>query len=434
MYNLISFLGMLGLIGFGILVSENRKKINYKIIFYGVVIQFLIALMIFQVPLGKIFFQFLNSVVIHILGAANSGSQFLFGRLALAPGMNSAAGEGSLGFYLAFQVFPIIIFFSSLMSLLYYYNIIQKLISLFSKIFNKYLNISGAESLSASANIFVGIESGLMIKSYLKKMTRSEITLVLTASMATVASNVLALYVFSMQNVFPSIAGHLISASLLSAPAAIVFAKLLCPETKTPQTMGKVVKINLEKDDSFFDAVINGSMTGLKMITGIAALLIAVLGLVALGDILLGGVSTIINNVFSTDINITIAGILSLIFYPFTLLLGVNIQDAYELSKILGERVVLTEVASYFHLSAAFDQGLITDKRTVFIGSYALCGFAHFASLAIFIGGYSVLAPNQKSVLTSVGFKALLAANLACLLSAAIAGVFYTPDIYLFTN
>ncbi len=431
-YNLISFVGIFVLIGLAWLFSTNRRNVNFRIIIWALVIQFVFAAFVFLVPAGAKVFLYLNDVVVKVLGSASAGAEFLFGRLALPPGTENQYGESSLGFFLAFQALPTIIFFSALMSIFYYYNIMQRVIKGFSYAFTKLMNISGAESLSAASNIFVGIESALTIKPYLPDMTRSEICTILTAGMATVSSNILALYVFSLQNQFPTIAGHLISASILSAPAAVVMSKLLVPEDETPKTLGTNVDPYSEKEGSLFEAIINGAESGVKLIIGIVALLIAILGLVALLDLILGGVGTHINSFIGMDIDWSLKGFMGYLFYPLTLIIGIPYSDAYTISKIIGERTIVTEVVSYNNLAYAIENGLLKDPRSQVITAYALCGFAHIASMAIFVGGVAALAPSRKKDIAAMGLRALVAATLACLMTACIAGVFFTQKSILF--
>jgi concentrative nucleoside transporter, CNT family len=278
-YNLISFLGIFVLLAAAWLLSSNKRNINFRVIIWGIGLQLVFGAFVFLLPAGAKFFLYLNDIVVVVLDSASAGAEFIFGRLALPPGTTNDQGEGSLGFFLAFQAFPTIIFFSALISILYYYNIMQHVIKGFAHVFTRTMRISGAESLSAASNVFVGIESLLTIKPYLDKMTRSELCTVLTVGMATVSSNILALYVFSLQSQFPTIAAHLISASILSAPAALVMSKILLPEDSVPETLGMKVDPYFERDGSLFEAVINGSESGVRLIIGIVALLIAVLGL-----------------------------------------------------------------------------------------------------------------------------------------------------------
>ena len=287
------------------------------------------------------------------------------------------------------------------------------------------MKISGAESLSVASNIFVGIESAFTIRPFLNTMTASELCTVLTAGMATVASNVLAIYIFTLKEYFPTIAGHLISASILSAPAAIVMSKILLPENETPQTLGENIELSHEKENSLFEAIINGAYAGLKLIFGIVALLLAILGLVALFDLFLGWTGGRINFLLGLNIDWTLKGLLGYLFYPVVFILGAPSSEAFTVSKIIGERAILTEVTAYQDLAMAISNGFIKDPRTIVVTTYALCGFAHVASLAIFVGGISALAPNKTQVLAAIGFRSLVAATLACLLTAAVAGTFY---------
>lgn len=430
-YNLVSFTGIFILMGLAWLFSSNRRNVNYRVIIWALVIQFIFAAFIFLVPVGAKVFLYLNDVVVKVLDSASAGSEFLFGRLALPPGTQNEYGEDSLGFFFAFQALPTIIFFSALVSILYYYNIMQRVIKSFSYAFTKLMRISGAESLSAASNIFVGIESSLTIKPYLDKMTRSELCTVLTAGMATVSSNILALYVFSLQNQFPTIAGHLISASILSAPAAVVMSKLLVPEDGVPETLGTNVDPHYDKDGSLFESIINGAENGVKLIIGIVALLIAILGLVALLDLMVGGVGVHINNFVGINIDWSLKGFMGYLFYPLTLIIGIPYTDAYTISKIIGERTIVTEVVSYKDLAYAIENGLLKHPRSSIITAYALCGFAHIASMAIFVGGVAALAPSRKKDIAAMGFRALVAATLACLMTACIAGVFFSEKSIL---
>ena len=276
----------------------------------------------------------------------------------------------------------------------------------------------------AASNIFVGIESALTVRPYLAEMTRSEFCTVLTVGMATVSSSVLAIYIFSLQSVFPTIAGHLISASILSAPAALAISKILLPESEVPKTLGLQIKPTSEDEGTLFEAIINGSNNGVKLIVGIAALLIAVLGLVSLIDLVVGGIGGKVNLFTGMHIDWSLRGLLGYLFYPFTIMIGVPISDAYNISKIIGERVVVTEVVSYQDLADLIKQGLLSNPRSIIVATYALCGFAHLASMAIFVGGVSALAPDKKRVIAGVGFRALIGATIACMMTASVAGMF----------
>ena len=426
LYNLVSFAGIFVLLSIAWLFSNNRRRMNWHVIGWGIAIQLIFALFIFTIPAGSKLFLSINDIAVHILDTASEGAKFVFGPLALPPGT-----KGSFGFILAFQAFPTIIFFSALVSILYFYNILPTVIRWFAWLFTKLMRISGAESLCAASNIFVGIESAFTIRPHLEKMTRSELCTVLTAGMATVASNVLALYVFTLRAQFPTIAGHLISASFLSAPAALVTSKILFPESQTPKTLGESIRVHYVRENNLFESVINGAQAGVKVIVGIVALLIAVLGLVALADLILGGVGGKINSVLNIYVDWSFKGLLGYLFYPFTLIIGIPFSDAGVISKIIGERMVLTEVASYKDLAAAIASGSLRHPRSAVITSYALCGFAHVASMAIFVGGVSALAPKRTQTLSRIAVRALVAATFACLLTACVAGTFFTKGSIL---
>lgn len=396
---------------------------NARVILWGIGLQLIIGFFIFIVPVGSNLFSFVNNVVIKVLDSASAGAKFVFGPLAIPPGAESETGEKSLGFILAFQAFPTIIFFSALIAILYYFKIMPLVIRAFAYIFTKLMRISGAESLVTASNMFVGIESALTIKPYLARMTPSEFCTILTAGMATVSSNVLALYVFSLEPQFPKIAGHLVSASLLSAPAALVMSKIILPEGLSPETLGVHVSPFYEKDNSLFEAIINGANAGVKMIVGIVALLIAVLGLVALVDIFVSALGTW---VFGLETPLSLKTIFGYLFYPFTIILGVPVSDAAQVSKIIGERIIVTEVVAYQDLATALAKNALQYKRSAVITTYALCGFAHLASMAIFVGGVSALAPDKTRNIAAVALRALAAATLACLMTACVAGTFFT--------
>lgn len=427
LHNLISFIGIFAILAIAWLFSNSKDNLNWKAIGWGIGVQLLFAFFIFMVPQGASFFLKINNLAVEILSAASRGTQFLFGALATPPG-----SDGSLGFILATQALPSIIFFSALVSILYFFKVLPYIIKKFSHFFSKIMKISGAESLSVSSNIFVGVESIITVKPYINKMTISELTTILTAGMATVASNVLALYVFTLKDVFPTIAGHLISASFLSAPAAIVISKIMVPENENPETLGQKAEIHYEQNDNLLDAIISGANNGLKVIAGIAALLVAMLGIVALLDMGLGYFSGMLNNVFSTDFNWSLKNILGYIFYLFTLIIGVPKEDAGLISQIIGERLVLTEVTSYIDLASSIKNSAIVYPRSAVIASYALCGFAHIASMAIFIGGFSALAPDRSKDLSKVAVRALVAATLTTLLTASVAGTFFMNNTLLF--
>ncbi|MFZ6006921.1 MAG: NupC/NupG family nucleoside CNT transporter [Nitrospirota bacterium] len=425
MYNLVSLIGIFILMAFAWVISANRKVINWRVIIWGTALQLIFALFIFVVPAGSKIFLIVNDAVVKILDSASAGTRFLFGRLALPPGTRGEAGEESLGFFLAFQALPTIIFFASIMAALYYIGVMPRLIKAFSKVFTKLMRISGAESLSVSSNIFVGVEANMTVLPYLNTMTRSELCTILAAGMSTTASNVLALYVFLLHGQFPTIAGHLVSASILSATAAIVMSKIIMPETDKPETLGMDIAPHYEKESSIMEAIINGANEGVRMVVGIVALLLAFLGIVALMDYILTGAGMKFNNLVGVQIDWSLKGLLGYLFYPFALVIGVPPSDAFEIARLIGERAVLTEVKAYQDLAVLLSSNALKDPRSAVLAAYALCGFAHVASLAIFVGGTAALIPRRTKDLSDIGFRALIAATLATLMTAAVAGTFF---------
>lgn len=431
-YNLVSLAGVFLLVGFAWLISANRKVVNWRVLGWGIGLQFLFAFFIFVLPVGTKFFLLINNIVVTLLESATAGTRFLFGRLALPPGTADEAGETSLGYFLAFQALPSIIFFAALVGALYYLRVMPFFVRLFARVFTRLMRVSGAESLCVSSEIFVGVESSLVIRPHLAEMTRSELTTILTAGMATIASTVLALYVFFLQESIPTIAGHLVSASFLCAPAALVMSKLLMPETEKPKTLGMDIEPHYEREDNIILAIINGAWNGLRLLGGIVTLLLAFLGILALFDLALGWFGGYLNTWLGWNLDWSFKGLLGYVFYPFTLVIGIPPADALAVSKLIGERTVATELVSYQHLAQLLAQKALIYPRSGLIASYALCGFAHIASLAIFVGGVGALAPSRYKDLSKLGFRALLAATLACLMTAAVAGTFFTGGPILF--
>jgi CNT family concentrative nucleoside transporter len=419
-HHLVSALGLIAFAGIAWLLSANRRGVSWKTVGAGLAVQLALGLLIFRLPGTHHVFLWLNDAVLALLNASKAGTTFLFGPLAASPGE-----QGSVGFILIFQVLPVAIFFAAFTAALYHLRVLQWLVRIFATLFHRTMAISGAEALCGASNIFVGVESALVIRPYIQRMTRSELLCVLVTGMGTVASSTLGVYVAFLSGAFPQIAGHLVSASILAIPAAVVVAKLLVPETETPETLSGVPPEDESlRSRNLMGAIIEGSMDGLKLAAGITALLIAILGLVALGDKALG----LVSSWFGMTEPLSMVRILSWIFYPFAYLLGVQSSDVPAVSRLLGERVILTEVVSYQDLSQLIASGSMTDPRSVVILSYALCGFAHVASVAIFIGGTAALAPSRRDDLAALGWRALLAATLATLMTGCVAGIFSTGE------
>jgi CNT family concentrative nucleoside transporter len=416
LHHLISLAGFFAFAAIAWLFSANRRRVNWQTIAWGMGIQLGLGLLIFRLPGAPHIFVWFNDAVLALLDASKSGTTFLLGPLAAAPGE-----PGSVGFILLFQALPIAIFFSAFTAALYHLRILQVFVRFCAKLFHRTMNISGAESLCSAANIFVGVESALVIRPYLERMTRSELLTVLGSGMATVASTTLGIYVAFLQTSFPQIAGHLLSASVLAIPAVVVMTKLLLPETEVPETLNSIPpEDEAERPRNLMGAIINGAMDGVRLAVGISALLIAMLGLVSLIDKLLVWPSRWLGMADP----ISLVKILSWMFYPLAALLGIARADLAEASRLLGERVILTEVVSYQDLGQMIAGGQLSDPRTVVILSYALCGFAHVASVAIFVGGTAALVPSRRDDLASLGFRALLAATLATLMTGCVAGIF----------
>lgn len=424
-YNLVSFCGLFVLMLLAWVFSANRKLLNFRCVVWGLALQLFLALLVFRAPGSTKLFLWLNDLVVRVLSSATYGQKFLFGPLAIAPGETGPEGQASIGFILAIQALPVIIFFAALMGLLYHYGIMQQVIRGFAWLFTRLMRISGAESLCAASNIFVGIESTTAVRPYLAKMTRSEFCTILTAGMATVASSTLGLYVLFLKDVFPTIAGHLISASILSAPAAIVMSKILVPEDGQPLTLGRTIKLHYERESGAIESIINGAMAGVKLVVGICALLIAFLGMLAVLDLLLGWIGNISGLISTDQTQSPLSMLAGYIMFPAAVVIGVPPEDAISAGAMLGQRLIATEIPAYTQLAEALKDGTLTHPRSSVIIAYALCGFAHIASLAIFVGGISALVPERRGDLAKVAPRALLAATLACLMTGAVAGTFF---------
>ena len=416
--NMISFGGFLALLLLAWLTSFHKRKFPFRTVLFGCGLQFLLGAFVFSSPLGRKLLLTLNGWVIKLVDYSGEGIRFLFGPLASGPGE-----PDSLGFILAIQYLPSIIFFMALMALLYQWNIMPFVVRLFSKVFVRLMKTSGAESLSVASNIFVGVESAGVVRPFLSSMSRSELLTMLTACMSTVASSTMAVYVGALKTVFPEIAGHLISASVLSAPAAIVISKIILPETGTPVTLGQVPPSVIERKSGVLEAIIGGAMDGMRQVAAISALLVAFLSFVALADGILDGAVGLIPG---GSHSISIKTILSTLSFPLVWIMGISPHDAWNVAGLLGERILVTEIPAYVHLAELAQNGGISDPRSVVIASYALCGFTHVASVAIFVGGIGALAPDRIKDLSRLGFLALWAAVLATSATGCVAGLFYT--------
>lgn len=413
-YNLISLLGLAVVCLLAWVSGGCRRGFRPASLAWGLGLQLLMGGLIFALPAGGRVLLGLNDAVVKLLGHARAGIEFCFGPLALGPGQT-----GSLGFIFAIQALPTVIFFMSLTALLYHAGILQRVVRLFGRLFVRTLGVSGAEGLGVASNIFVGVESAGMVRPYLADMTRSEFFTLLTAAMATVASSTLGVYVLTLEKTFPNIAGHLISASLISAPAAIVISKLMLPETGEPLTAGQVVDLEAGRYGGYLEAVIQGSMDGVKLVVGIGALLLSFLGLVSLVDSLLGWVCGLVG-LEGWGLSTILGGLA----WPLAIAMGVPPADASQVAALMGQRLLVTEIPAYGHLAQMLSQGQLTYARSALVASYVLCGFTHVGSVAIFVGGFGALAPGRLGELSRLGLKALWSATLATVLTGCVAGIF----------
>ena len=435
----ISFVSILrGIIGIAVIISlaflfsEKKSKIPWKIVGIGLLFQIILAFLILN-PSGVSFleyfrlgFQLLGKMFVAILDFSKAGADFLFG---------SFLDTEKHGFLFAFQVLPTIIFFSVFTSLLFYLGVIQKIVYYFALIMSKFLNLSGAESLSVAGNIFLGqTESPLMIKAYLAKMSRSELLLVMTGGMATLAGGVLAAYIAFLGGDDPSerliFAKHLLAASFMAAPGAVIISKILIPQT---EEIDSNVEVSKEKIGSnVLDAISNGTVEGLKLAVNVASMLLVFIAFLAMGNFILlkigsfTGLNPVINNFSNGQFSeLSLQVILGYIFAPLMWLLGVCSEDITIVGRLIGEKLIMTEFIGYISLGDLKSAGSFAQEKSITMATYMLCGFANFASIGIQIGGIGSLAPSKRKLLSELGMKALLAGTLASLLSATIVGMTY---------
>jgi len=422
-----------GLLGMGILIlisflfSSNRKAINWRTTGIGLLIQLFLAIGILKVPLIQAIFKTGGQFFVNILDYTLAGSEFLLGNLLNVENPN-------IGYVFAFQILPTIIFFSALTSVLFYLGIIQKIVRALAWLLTKSLGISGAESLSVAGNIFLGqTESPLLIKAYLEKMSRSEILLVMIGGMATVAGGVLAAYIGFLGGTDEALrlefARHLLAASVMAAPGAIVVSKILSPQT---ETIDKEVQISTEKIGSnILDAIANGTTEGLKLAVNVGAMLLVFIAFIAMVNGILGWVGdiTALNDWVASNSSfeaLSLEAVLGVVFAPLMWLIGVSSEDVLLMGQLLGIKLAASEFIGYIQLAElkeVMNATHFTYNKSVIMATYMLCGFANFASIGIQIGGIGSLAPGQRKTLSEFGMKAVLGGTLASLLSATIAGM-----------
>ena len=420
------FLGMVFLIGLCYLLSNNRKAVNWKLVGIGIVAQIAFALGVLthgKYNIFRIFIQWCSEKFVEVINLAHKGIEFIFGNLA--------DPTGSWAYVFAVQVLPNIIFFAAISALMYYLGVLQKVVYFFALFLSK-LKISGAESVSTAANIFLGqTEAPLMIRPFLEKMNRSEILCIMIGGMANTAGSVLAAYVGFLggndviqQKYF---ALHLLSQSIMSAPAAIVCSKILFPQTEKIDTKIEISKEKL--GDNALDAISLGTTDGLKLAVNVGAMLIVFTSLMYVLNWILGsigyhlGLNETIKQLSGGRYNgLSFQMLLGYIFSPVAWMIGVDGREMVQVGQLLGEKTIINEFQAYISFAKMKTLGSIADPKSILITTYALCGFANFASIGIQIGGISQLAPNQRKNLTELGFKALIGGTIACLMCACIAG------------
>lgn len=415
---LVPLAGLLAMVGIAWLLSKHRDRVPWRVVGWGIGLQVSFGVFVMKTDLGLRVFAILNDMMLALLGFTAKGTEFVFGDFA------------SEKFTIAINVLPTLIFFSSLMTILYYLGIMQRLVGLFAWVMRRTMGTSGSETLSAAANAFVGqTEAPLMVAPFVRTMTISELMAVMTGGFATVAGGVLAAYVGLLKGVFPDIAGHLIAASVMSAPAALVIAKVMCPETEVSETAGSLgVEID-QPDANVIDAAARGAYEGMKLALNVGAMLLAFIALIALANALIGLPFGLYNDWMGLEGSaaiepLTLQRILGWLFWPFAFLIGVPAAECASVGTLLGEKIVLTEFIAYLHLYESLSEGVAAlSPRTVVITSYALCGFANFGSIGIQIGGIGGIAPERRHDIARLGLRAMFGGLLASLMTAAVAGM-----------
>ena len=416
-------LGMVTLLALAWLFSADRKKIDWKLVGKGLLIQLIFAILVLKVPFVEAGFEFVGKMFTKVIGFTQDGTMFLFKSFA------SDTIESPLMNF-AIMILPTVIFFSALTSLFYYWGILQKIVYGFAWLMKKIMKLSGAESLAAAGNIFLGqTEAPLLVKPYLSKMTNSEIMCLMSGGMATIAGGVLAAYIGFLGGDDPAeqvkFAKHLLAASVMSAPAAVVAAKILVPETEK-----FIEELKLAKDKigaNALEAIANGTTDGLKLAVNVGAMLLVFTALMAMGNYILIKIGdwTHLNDVIAAHTaykELSFNMILGYVGAPIVWLMGVCKEDMFLVGQLLGEKTILNEFIAYGTLGEMKKAGQFFEEKSVIMATYILCGFANFASIGIQIGGIGTLAPNKKGVLAKYGFKALIAGTIASLFTAVIVG------------
>jgi CNT family concentrative nucleoside transporter len=427
---LTGLVGIACMIGLAVLLSYDRRRINWRLVASGLGLQAVFGVIILKTEPGRYFFERVGAAVTGLLGFQEQGARFVFGNLVHStvpvgvPGPNgsldSAAGlVANTGSFIAFNVLPTIIFFSALMSVLYYLNVMQLVVKGIAWVMQKTLGTSGAETLSASGNIFLGqTEAPLLIKPFVTTMTQSELVTVMVGGFATVAGGVLAAYVGMLRGSFPDIAGHLLAASVMNAPAGLFLSKIIMPETSIPVTKGSL-RMDVEKTDtSVIEAAASGAGQGMQLALNVGAMLMAFVALVALLNYGVGWLGSLVG---LHDLSFQL--ILGQVLRPLTWAMGVPWHDTAYVGGLIGLKTTLNEFVAYAQFASDLGSGVALEPRSLLIATYALLGFANFSSIAIQIGGIGGLAPSRRGEIARFGLRAMIAGNLAAFISACIAGM-----------
>jgi len=426
-----SLVGLFALTLIAWLLSMDRKRVPWRVVIWGISLQLVFALFILKTPVGARIFDTMNAVVVALLGYTVDGARFVFGNLVDNnvpigtgdPGngpFTAVAGQvANTGSYFAFTVLPTIIFFCSLMTVLYHLGVMQKVVRGVAWVMQRTMGTSGAETLSAAGNIFVGqTEAPLLIKPFVEKMTLSELMAVMTAGFATVAGGVMAAYVGMLLLHFPDIAGHLMAASVMSAPAALVVAKLMVPETGEPETRN-TLEVKVERPDvNLIDAAARGASEGLFLALNVGAMLLAFVALIYLFNGMIGWAGGL-----AGIQGLTLEKVLGWVLAPLAWLMGVSWADAPTVASLMGIKTVLNEFFAYIQLAGILNGPSSLEPRSVVIVTYALCGFANFSSIAIQLGGIGGIAPTRRHDLSRLGLRAMIGGTIAAFMTATVAGM-----------
>lgn len=430
---LMGLVGMATMIGLAWVLSTNRRRIRWRLVATGVALQVVFGVLVLKTTVGRWVFELGNGVFRKLIEFNEQGATFLFGKLVhdnvpvgIPGGTPTETATLTLGEYwantgasFAFSVLPTIIFFSSLVSVLYYLRVMEWIVKGIAWVMHRTMHTSGAETLSVAGNIFIGpTESPLLIKPFVNGMTGSELNTVMVGGFATIAGGVMAAYVGMLSPYFPDIAGHLLTASVMNAPAALLISKILVPETDEPETKSSL-DVSVKTDDAnIIDAAAGGAAQGLKLALNVGAMLMAFIALIAMVNAIVGGIGGLVGYP-----ELSLQMIFGWVLAPLAWLMGVPWADAVDVGALMGVKTVINDFVAYLQLAGTLEAGSTMSPRAVVICTYALLGFANFATIAILIGGIGGIAPDRRRDLSKLGVKAMIGGNLAAFMSASLAGM-----------